>query len=166
MSREQRFDKLYRDTFKAVYAYCLRRVEDRDEVDDVVAEVYTAIWRRFGDAVSADLPVAWVLGVAYGVVGNAERGASRRSRLGTRLTRIQRQAAPDPADVVATADELAQATEALDSLTPLDQELLRLSLWDDLNNNEIAAVLDIEAASVRSRLHRARNRFREKILGE
>jgi len=166
LSREQRFNELYRDTFTAVYTYCLRRVDDSDEVDDVVAEVYTAIWRRFGDALSADTPVAWVLGVAYGVVGNAERGASRRSRLGTRLTRVERLEATDPADLVATADELDQATRALDSLAPPDRELLRLALWDDLTHDEIAAVLNLELASVRSKLHRARNRFRKKISAE
>ena len=61
--------------------------------------------------------------------------------------------------MASTRSELAVAEAALHSLAPVDQELLRLSLWDELSNPEIAIVLDLEPDAVRSKLFRARQRF-------
>jgi DNA-directed RNA polymerase specialized sigma24 family protein len=48
---------------------------------------------------------------------------------------------------------------ALATLSPADQELLRLVAWEELGNREVAQVLGISANAVAIRLHRARSRF-------
>lgn len=44
-----------------------------------------------------------------------------------------------------------------------DRELLRLAYWDDLSRHEIATVLGISVGAVDTRLHRARQRLRERL---
>jgi RNA polymerase sigma-70 factor (ECF subfamily) len=52
---------------------------------------------------------------------------------------------------------------ALASLSPADQEILRLVAWEDLRNHQIAEVLGITANAVAIRLHRARARFTDAL---
>jgi RNA polymerase sigma-70 factor (ECF subfamily) len=49
--------------------------------------------------------------------------------------------------------------EALRSLPADDQELLALSVWQELTPTEIALVLHVRQGTVRVRLHRARRRL-------
>ena len=53
--------------------------------------------------------------------------------------------------------------EALASLSPADQELLRLVAWEELRNHQIAQVMGITANAVAIRLHRARARFTDAL---
>ena len=50
-------------------------------------------------------------------------------------------------------------TLALGRLSPMDQELLRLSLWDELAQAEIAELTGFSRPAVKQRLHRARKRL-------
>jgi DNA-directed RNA polymerase specialized sigma24 family protein len=56
--------------------------------------------------------------------------------------------------------EEALVHEALRRLGPRDREVLLLAEWEDLAPAEIAAVMGCLAITARSRLHRARRRFR------
>lgn len=55
------------------------------------------------------------------------------------------------------------AFAALASLPPADQEVLRLVAWENLGNQEIAAVRGITPNAVAIRLHRARARFADAL---
>jgi DNA-directed RNA polymerase specialized sigma24 family protein len=48
--------------------------------------------------------------------------------------------------------------EAMHNLAEPERELLQLTSWERLSAAEIARVMWIPAATVRTRLHRARNR--------
>ena len=53
--------------------------------------------------------------------------------------------------------------EALAALPDGDRDVLLLFAWADLSYPEIAAALAIPVGTVRSRLHRARGRVRERL---
>ena len=65
--------------------------------------------------------------------------------------------------IVVRRSEDAEVLNALAALRPADQEILRLSIWEELANKEIATVLDIDAHAVTMRLSRARNRLADKL---
>ena len=162
-AREQRFDELYRSTFAAVYAYCVRRVDRRDDVDDVVSEVYAAVWRRLDDALDADAPLAWIYGVAYRTIGNRRRSAIRSLRLVDRLRTQRGTIEPTPDEEVTGAEarrELRGHLEAaLAELNPVDAEIVRLSVWEELSHADIASIVGVETSLVRSRLYRGKRRL-------
>jgi RNA polymerase sigma-70 factor (ECF subfamily) len=75
-----------------------------------------------------------------------------------------RDLAVSPSAIVAAQQRQALVLEALRRI-PVDlQVLLELYYWEGLSGPEIAAVLDIEHGTVRSRLHRARELLREQLL--
>lgn len=156
--RSEQLEQLFRLTFRRVMAYCLRRT-DETAVQDVVAEVYVVAWRRRRQLpADGEEAVLWLLSIARRVLANQARGQRRWFRL---LRKVAEQAQPPttslPHDV---GDELAAA---LAQASSADRELLRLAYWDDLPRQEIATVLGISVGAVDTRLHRARQRLRERL---
>jgi RNA polymerase sigma-70 factor (ECF subfamily) len=151
---EQRFGSLYDAHRAALAAYCRRRVPG--DVDDVMAEVFLAAWRRVEEIPNgAELP--WLYGVARNVVANQRRSSGRRSRLAVRVGSQPADLAPEPAVAVLAADQ--PILDALSTLSASDQELLRLRAWEELSSAEMAVVLGITASAVDMRLSRARRRL-------
>lgn len=147
-----RFVRLYEDNSPRLLAYALRRVGDREEARDIVAETFAVVWRRIDDVPEGRAELAWVFGVARRVVANHRRSGARFARLQARLTGVR-------GDVVEEGDDPSLAPEALAALarlSPRHQEVLRLAAWEQLSQAEIAAVLHCSPNAVAIRLHRAR----------
>jgi RNA polymerase sigma-70 factor (ECF subfamily) len=53
--------------------------------------------------------------------------------------------------------------EALARLSPADQEVLRLTAWEELGVDEVAVALGCGSRAAAMRLHRARRRLRAEI---
>lgn len=147
-----RFDALFAEYQRAVLAYAMRRTDQLADAEDVAAETFTIAWRKL-DAIPAQ-PLPWLYAVARRVLANQRRGKGRRERLAA-LLKVD----DVPTPVRAGEDLGGPAFRALASLSPADQELLRLVAWEELGNQHIAAVLGISANAVAIRLHRARARF-------
>ncbi|WP_407566191.1 RNA polymerase sigma factor [Streptomyces sp. 184] len=157
--RSEQLERLFRQTYRRVMAYCLRRT-DESAAHDAVAEAYAVAWRRRRHLPADDeQAVLWLLGIARRVLANQARSRHRWTRL---LLRVAQRADPEPAAVHGhdTTDELATA---LAELPAADRELLRLAYWDDLSRAEIAAVLGISVGAVDTRMHRSRKRLRERL---
>jgi RNA polymerase sigma-70 factor (ECF subfamily) len=75
-------------------------------------------------------------------------------------------ASDSPSRFAAERQEQAQVLDALHRL-PLDLQItLELHYWEEMTVAEIAVVLEIPVGTVKSRLHRARDRLRELLADE
>ena len=158
-SDSQRFEALYRSTYRDLVSYCRRRVPAH-AVDDVVAATYMVAWRRLDDVLAAKHPPAWLYGVAYKVIGNQRRGRNRLSALRIKLLNQPRESIPGPASLVELDEDVTRALTALSRLPPDDQEIIRLATFEGLQYEEIAEALGKSLGAVRSQLFRARQRLR------
>jgi DNA-directed RNA polymerase specialized sigma24 family protein len=149
----ERFEAVYRACAGAVQAYVLRRAR-RDEVDDVVAEVFLVAWRRLDDVPEDPLP--WLLGVGRRVLANRRRGHARELALHSKL-RVLDAAAVSSEWPLADPDDRVLAV--LGGLSAADQEVLLLVTWEGLEPARAARVLGIRTGAFLMRLHRARRRF-------
>lgn len=155
----EEFESVARAVVEPVRRYLHRRT-DAATADDALGETLLVLWRRFAD-VPAD-PVPWAIGVARLCLANAERSRRRQHRLARRIGPAG--ASPDPAeDVVGALDDAARVRAALAGLRDADAELLRLSAWDGLTNDQLAQLLGITTNAVAIRLHRARGRLRTEL---
>jgi len=162
MSNDETFAAAYREHYWAVSRYVARRLDGRNsDVEEVVAEVFTVAWRRRSDLPPSPLP--WLYGVARNCLANAVRGYGRRRRLVDRIghheTAHGGQIVPSP-DLERPGDWVH---EALDRLSPADQEILRLTAWEELGIDEIAIALGCGHRAASMRLHRARRRLRAEV---
>lgn len=149
------FDALHR----ALTAHVLRRVGDRTEADDIVAETWATAWRRRDDVPEdPDRARMYVYGIARNVIANARRTDRRRRALQARAmtwTQVRELERPHRHDVV---------LDAFDRLPERDRELLRLVAWDGLAHADIAELLGLSITAVANRVSRARRRLRDAVL--
>ena len=158
VAAEARFEQLFAAHYGDLMRYATRRV-GADAASDVVSSTFMIAWRRLAD-VPADQSRAWLYGTARKVIANELRGRERRERLGRRAGVHADMTAGDHAGPVT---EQLRIRGVLDELAPRDQELLRLTEWDGLDIDEVAAVLGCSRAAVKVRLHRARRRFANRL---
>ena len=160
--REDRFRALYAAHHLDVLRFVARRAQP-DAAEDVVAEAFLVAWRRLDDAPRRPDDVrAWLFGVARHCLLNAGRGRARREALAVRIAAAEGTGddVAHEADGVAARLDLAAAWRRL---TEAEQEVLALTVFDDLTSPQAGAVLGIPAAAYRLRVMRARRALRRHL---
>jgi RNA polymerase sigma-70 factor (ECF subfamily) len=160
-NRERRFHALFESEARWVLGFALRRVSEREDAADIVAETFSVAWRRIDDVPAEPESRPWLYGVARRVLANQRRGALRRQNLSDRLRdelRLTVTTAVDEQD-----DRAHAVSEALARLPEQDREVLLLANWEGLTPAQVATVIDVPAATARTRLHRARGRLRTEL---
>lgn len=161
MDSRIRFETLYRAHGGAVRAFVHRRVAAA-AADDVVADVFVFAWQKLERAPEDD-QLAWLLGIARGVLANRRRGEARRLALRDRL---QANAAAEAQSWPDWAQSESEVTRALRSLRSDDQEILMLVAWDGLDRARAAQVLGVSEGAFAVRLHRARRRLARALAAQ
>lgn len=92
-------------------------------------------------------------------VGAGNLGASSAS-----LASIAVADATSPSNVVAKAEQIVLLEALIDSMAPIDREILALRHFEQMSNSEAARVLDIGETAAAQRFLRALQRLREKML--
>ena len=155
----------FRALFEAAYDDLLLFVERRTHAlaaEDVVAEVFLTAWRRLDD-VPPDLGQAraWLFTVAHHLLRNSRRSDHRQQAVALRILRE-----PGAAESGAPPDDVAariDLTRAWARLSPGDQQVLTLTVFEDLTGPQAARVLGISATAFSLRLLRARRRLRKHL---
>jgi RNA polymerase sigma-70 factor (ECF subfamily) len=143
------FAAVYIEHLDAVSRYLARRV-DRDDVDDLAADVFAVAWRKRA-SVQPGEELPWLYRIAgYLVANHRRRLAARASLMG--LLSVP-DSAPSAESLVMADAELARAWDALSAR---DREVLALVVLDDLAVSDAAVALGITANAVSIRLHRAK----------
>ena len=157
---ERRFYDLYDRHHRAVFAYCLRRI-DRESALDCTGDTFLVAWRRLDRVPDGDGELPWLFAVAHKVIANHYRSRRRRRNLLDRLagTGGRTDVPADPeAEVMARAED-RDALAALGRLSPTDQEVIRLAVWEELPHAQIGVALGCSPHAVDQRLHRASRRL-------
>ncbi|HEY0691137.1 MAG TPA: sigma-70 family RNA polymerase sigma factor [Kribbella sp.] len=148
-------DRLYREHYRAVLRYVVRRHGDVEDARDVAAEVFLVAWQRRAD-LPAGRPLPWLYRVAANLLAHRYRSAERASSLHRRAGN----------DLVTRTDvgpedraEWSQVFDAMATLSAADQEVLMLHAWEELRGKDLAAALGCSTAAAAVRLHRARRRL-------
>ena len=152
------FEAMYRRHFRHVLAYCGRRLPS-SEAADAASDTFLVAWRRFADMPDGEGERPWLYGVAHKVVSNHRRSAGRRGRLTERVKDTRRDTVTDTAVQIVRAEGDREVLEAIARLDQIDQEVILLSLWEELPSPQVATALGISEASVRKRKSRARRRL-------
>jgi RNA polymerase sigma-70 factor (ECF subfamily) len=155
----------FRELFEAAYDDLLCFVERRIHLavaDDVVAEVFLTAWRRFDDVPEPlDDARAWLFTAAHNVLRNGQRSRQRQQSLALRILREPDDDAATEADAVAARVDLVRAWHRL---SPADQEVLTLTVFEGLRGTQAARVLGISRPAFSLRLLRARRRLHHLLL--
>lgn len=151
-------DRAFADFYRTQYPYAARLAwlltNGRSDSEDAVQEAFTRLGPRF-DAV--EHPVAYLRTAVVNACREAHR---RREREARRVERVAAQPVVTGAEPAMSDEVLLALVEAL----PYPQRAtLVLRYWADLPDHEIADVLGVRPATVRSLAHRATRRLHREL---
>lgn len=162
-SDRQAFEDAFIRHGPALLSFAVRRLDGVAAAEDAVSEAFLAAWRNWGKrpAVAGET-LPWL----YQFAGNAVRDQRRSSQRGLRLSARASMYVFDEvrSEHAAECADLQHVAEALADLSPADQEILRLTAWEEVcTSRDLALALGIAPTAARVRLHRARRRLHERL---
>lgn len=157
VSREERFEALFRENSATVLAFATHHVGPVD-AEDVTAEVFAIAWRRFDRLPDPARP--WLLVTARNTIANRRRKLQRHAHFALD------EAFPIPSTAVSdgSIEDHDEVMTALRQLQPQDREVLVLKAWYDLTDAQAAKVLGCRTGTFSVRLHRARRALRQVLI--
>ena len=150
------YDALARRYLRPAMALAWQYMRSVQDAEDVVQEAFHRVVRALPDYDERRPFSAWFYTIVRNVARTAITKDGRRAALAP-LTVVEDEppAPPTPDPVVAGDIE-----RAIEELAPMQQACVRLCHAEGFTSVEAARMLDISEATVRTHLHRARNRLR------
>jgi RNA polymerase sigma factor (sigma-70 family) len=155
--REATFEQLFREYYGDILAYLYRLVGDRKQAEDLTQDAFLKAYRALPD-LPADANVrAWL----YRIGTNTALDWLRRRRLIAWLPLLERDTHPAVRTSFAeTSLESMAVARALGQLPARYRVPLVLFACQGFSTYEIAGILHISQGAVKTRLFRAREKFR------
>jgi RNA polymerase sigma-70 factor (ECF subfamily) len=176
--------KRYRSRLRRTVSFRLDpRLQGRVDPSDVVQDVYLEAWQHLGSYINQrDTPFfLWLRAVAGHKLGDLHR-----QHLGTKMRDARREVSlyqgslsgatsaalaakllghsTGPSEAVLRAERKVQLQAALNTMDPIDREVLALRHFEQLTVSEAAAVLGIKQKAAGMRYVRALRRLKEILI--
>lgn len=149
------FEVLYSRYYEKVFALARGIVLDSEEAQDVVQEIFTLAYRNLHKFDRRSKFGTWLFRIAV----NRSIQQTRKMKRAPKLTELN-ESLVAPEDERSTQSD-PQIYQALSVLQPADRALLTMFYWEELSLQEIADSLGCNVNAAKTRLYRARERFRE-----
>ena len=167
-SREAEFGRLFEEFSAPIYNYVLRMVADADRAADITQDTFIKAYRKLDTVTDATSTRSWL----YRIATNTAIDDMRRRRMVTPMgddqpafaNRPDHRPGPEAEVMAATLDERVQ--RALLRLRPNHRQCLLLSDLEDMSAQQIAEVMELSYAAVRTLLCRARGEMRRALAAE
>jgi RNA polymerase sigma factor (sigma-70 family) len=157
-NRHEKFEVLYAANIKDLLSYALRRSANAHDAVETLSEALVVAWRRIDDVPEGIEARLWLFGVMRNVLNNSRRSSRRQKRL---IEKVSSLLESDLQDETRPPDpRTSRVHEALKQLKPIEAEVIRLSVWEELTSSQISILLQIPPETVRTHLHRGRSKLR------
>lgn len=151
------FEKLLAEVSSGVERFVRYRLPSQTDADDVLQEVYLSAYCNFSGLKNKDAFKPWIISIARNKCNDYFRTKATQMEISIEeLSQQELSAGRLGISVVHTV------RETLDRLVGKDKQILYLYFWKELPQTEIAKLLDIPVGTVKSRLHTAKQHFKNK----
>jgi RNA polymerase sigma-70 factor (ECF subfamily) len=146
----------------AIYRWLLRLVDDEALADDLLSDVFLDVWRKAGSFERRSSVSTWLLAIA-----RHKALSARRRRTDVELNNDLASMVADPADSPELVLEKKKREEllrhSLARLSPEHGEVIDLTYYHGKSIKEIAEIVGINEATVKSRTFYARKRLAQLV---
>ena len=147
---------VYRHTSAKLFGVCLRILNDREEAEDVLQDVYLTVWNK-ADKFDADKasPITWLVSLAR------NRSIDRlRSRGGRVMAAVdEAEALPDGAPLASTLvedeEDRRRLEGCLDQLDPKHAGAVRTAFFEGVTYDALARTLSVPLGTMKSWIRRS-----------
>lgn len=153
------FEVLCQEYYGKVYQTVYFFTRDKFVTEDAVQQAFVIAFQKINDLKSQDKFSSWVTAIALNGAKHLLKAKSEAKviPLNDTLPANYNESFPD-------VETRADVRHVLRALKPQDAEILLLKYFADLTLEQIASVKNVTQATVKMRLHRARESYRRAIL--
>lgn len=176
MSESTEFSQRVMPLSRKIFAVAYHILQQGDEAEDVVQDIFVKLWEMRDKMPPDKMLEAYVLTMTRNLC--IDRIRSRRETVeyndgqgidpsldnpDTLIAQGGEETtdACDDSDPVESRDKLRMTLQLMKELPPDQEKVLRLKVFDELQNEQIAHLLNIKEDNVRQLLSRARRRLKE-----
>ena len=165
---ERAFGELVGRYESKVYSLALRMLRNPEDAEDVLQDTFLRAYRGIKAFQGNSTFSTWI----YRIAANSALMRLRKKQLPTvsiedadeRETPVSIvDWKPGPVEQLLTKETLQAMDEAIEALPPEFRQVFILRDVEELSNAEVADILDLSVAAVKSRLHRARLKVRNRL---
>jgi RNA polymerase sigma-70 factor (ECF subfamily) len=148
----------------SVYRWVVRIVRDEALAEDLLSEVFLDVWRQAAKFESRASVSTWLLAIARYKALSAQR---RRAdvELDEEVVATIADPADDPEHVLQKKDQGELIRRALAKLSPEHSEIIDLVYYHSKSVKEVAEVVGIPEATVKTRMFYARKKLADIVVG-
>lgn len=151
-----------------VYSLAMKMLRNPEDAEDVLQDTFLRAYRGIKSFQGNSTFSTWI----YRITANSALMRLRKKQLPTvsiddadeRETPINiADWSPGPVEQLLTKETQKAMDEAIEALPPEFKQVFILRDVEELSNAEVAEILDLSVAAVKSRLHRARLKVRNRL---
>ena len=156
------------DRYRVIlFGLLMRILNNREDAEDVLQEVFLQVWRRAADFdENRGRPFTWLVTLARSRGIDRLRTLAARERVAAAGARDESEAVSDAASDAFRSEQRGLVTNALAQLPDEQQRPLMLAYFDGLTQTEIAARLGAPLGTVKTRMRTGLMRLREMLAGK
>jgi RNA polymerase sigma-70 factor (ECF subfamily) len=143
-----------------VYRFVLRLVRNEATAEDLISEVFLDIWRQAGKFEGRAAVSTWMLSIARFKALSALRRRPEQELDEETAERIEDQS-DDPEVTLAKKDKSAVLRQCLTRLSAEHREIIDLVYYHEKSVEEVAGIVGIPQATVKTRMFYARKKLSE-----
>lgn len=152
MSKEKDFQKIYETNYHPVMSLCLGYVKGNTFLaKDLVQEVFVKVWQHLPHFRGQAKPSTWI----YRITVNTCLQELRKKKYVDLKMDIANESSPNISE---TEKQFQQMYNCINALRPENKTIILLEL-DSIPQQEIAAIIGISHAAVRTRIHRIKEQL-------
>jgi RNA polymerase sigma-70 factor (ECF subfamily) len=143
-----------------VYRFVLRLVRNEATAEDLISEVFLDVWRQAGKFEGRSAVSTWMLGIARFKALSVLRKRPEEELDDETTERIEDHA-DDPEVALAKKAKAAVLRECLSKLSADHREIVDLVYYHEKSVEEVAGIVGIPEATVKTRMFYARKKLSE-----
>jgi RNA polymerase sigma-70 factor, ECF subfamily len=143
-----------------VYRFVLRMVRNEAKAEDLISEVFLDIWRQAGKFEGRAAASTWMLSIARFKALSSLRKRTEEE-LDEETAGALEDQADDPEVSLAKKDKAAALRQCLSKLSAEHREVVDLVYYHEKSVEEVAGIVGIPEATVKTRMFYARKKLSE-----
>lgn len=160
--QDKRAERLLFDTFYLlVYRIAYSITKEENAAEDIVQETFIKIFSKLDHLKEPEKIEPWVKTIARRTAYDKLRKQKKWNE--TPWEDVYNQEGFEVETLYEEKEIQGIVADVIENLEPMPREILRLKLLEGLTDEEIAFELSIKVGTVKSRIHRAKEKLKEKL---
>ena len=150
------FNIFFNDTKARFFNFLIRLTGDKDRAADAFQESYLRYWQRYGKQ-------APNTGLLFTIGRNIAFDGHRRKKHHQPISEEKADDRQSQEQTVIVKEEYNRVMKAMDSLDPVERQVLSLAVDGGFRYEQIAEMTQLSLANVKVKIHRARRKLQDSL---